>query len=241
MAEYQRIGRRVAVVAGYRTPFCKAGNVVPTIAAPNVARELVILANLPPSIPATTVMRACASGTEATTTAANAIALGQIDCAIVGGVECLIDVPILFSRPFAQALVSASRAKNGWAKLKALKGLRLKDFMPIPPSISEYSTGLRMGQHAEAMAKENGISRLDQDELAWRSHQRAAAATADGRLPAEIVPVYLSHEKRAVTQDNHIRADTTQAALGQTNCGAALKIWDSLRNAPLAPWARPSS
>jgi acetyl-CoA acyltransferase len=251
MAGPTRIGRRVAIVAGYRTPFCKAGtefrkltsqdlgkaavqelcarteidpeeidalvygNVVPTVAAPNVAREIVIAANLPRKIHATTVMRACASSTEATTSAANAIALGNSEAAIVGGVECLSDVPILFSRSFSDALVAASRAKSLPAKLRCFAKIRPKDLLPVPPALAERSTGLTMGQSAEAMAKENGISRRAQDELALRSHQRAAAGTEDGRLTAEIAPVYLPREKRAVTRDNHIRSDTTLDALSK--------------------------
>ncbi len=251
MAGPTRNGRRVAVITGYRTPFCKAGtdfarltsldlgkavvqelvarseidpnqidmlvygNVVPTVAAPNVAREIVLSTSLPKTIHATTVMRACASSTEASTSAANAIALGQADVAIVGGVDCLSDVPILFSRHFSDALVAASRAKTLPKKLQAFSKIRPKDLIPVPPAIAERSTGQTMGQHAEAMAKENGISRREQDELALRSHQRAAAATEDGRLPAELIPVLLPREKRAVTKDNHIRPDTTLEALSQ--------------------------
>jgi acetyl-CoA acyltransferase len=241
----------VAIVAGCRTPFCKAGtefakltaldlgkavvmeliaraeidpklvdmlvfgNVVPTVASPNIGREIVLSTSLPRHIHATTVMRACASGTEATSTAANAITLGQADVAVVGGVECLSDVPILFTRRFSDALVAASRAKKLPDKLKTFSRLRPKDLMPVPPAIAERSTGKTMGQHAEAMARENGITRQAQDEFALRSHRLAAAGTEDGRLPAEIIPVYLPREKRAVTRDNHIRPDTTLEALSQ--------------------------
>jgi acetyl-CoA acyltransferase len=251
MAGPTRTGRRVALIAGYRTPFCKAGtdfgrltsldlgkavvselvarteidpeeidalvygNVVPTIASPNVAREIVLSTTLPKKIHATTVMRACASSLEALVDAGNAIALGTSDVAIVGGVECLSDIPILFSRKFSDALVAASRARNFPDKLKAFAKVRPKDLIPIPPAIAERYTGMTMGQSAEAMAKENGISREAQDRFALRSHQRAAAATEDGRLPAEIVPVYLPREKRAVTKDNHIRPDTTLDALAK--------------------------
>jgi acetyl-CoA acyltransferase len=251
MAGPTKNGRRVAIVAGYRTPFCKAGsefakltsldlgkavvqelvarseidpnlidmlvfgNVVPTVASPNVGREIVLSTSLPRRIHATTVMRACASGTEATSTAANAITLGQAEIAIVGGVDCLSDVPILFSRRFSDVLVAASRAKTLGAKLKLFSKLRPKDLAPVPPAIAERSTGQTMGQHAEAMARENGITREAQDQLALRSHRLAAAATEDGRLPAEIVPVYVTKDKKAVTKDNHIRPDTTLEALAQ--------------------------
>lgn len=251
MAKTSSSPRRVAIVAGLRTPFCKAGteyarltsedlgtavvrelvvrsgidpqeidamvygNVVPTVAAPNVAREIVLRADLPRHIHATTVMRACASSTEATTSAAAQIALGVYDSAIVGGVDCLSDVPILFSRHFSDALVKASRARTLPERLKAFSVIRPKDLTPVPPAIAERSTGKTMGQHAEDMAKLNNISRADQDAVAARSHQRAAAGVADGRIPAEIAPVYLADEKRAVTADNHIRPDSSVEALSK--------------------------
>ncbi len=242
-------GRRVAIIDGLRTPFCKAGTefrkltsmdlgkavvqellnrleldpkeidamvygtVIPSVAAPNVAREIILSGNLPQHIHASTVSRACASSTEATTSAANAIALGYSEAAIVGGVECLSDVPILFSRQFSDALVAASKSKTLTKKLQAFAAIRPKDLLPIPPAIAERSTGKTMGWHAEAMAKDNEIPRQEQDEFTLRSHQLATAATEDGRLPAEIVPVVLPKEKRAVTADNHIRPDTTLEAL----------------------------
>jgi acetyl-CoA acyltransferase len=241
----------VAIIDGYRTPFCKAGtsfakltsqdlgkavvqelvarteidtkeidalvygNVVPTVAAPNVAREVVLAAGLPPEIHASTVMRACASSTEALTNAGNAIALGNSDVAIVGGVDCLSDVPILFSRTFSDALVKAAQAKKLPDKLKAFAEIRPKHLLPVPPAIAERHTGKTMGQHAEAMAKENEIPRQAQDEFALRSHQLAAAATADGRIPAELAPVYIPAEGRAITEDNHVRADSTYEALAK--------------------------
>jgi acetyl-CoA acyltransferase len=251
VAKQKTTARRVAIIAGLRTPFCKAGtefgklasldlaksvvqelvirseidpnqidalvygNVVPTVSAPNVARELVLATNLPRTIHATTVMRACASSTEATTNAANAIALGNSEIAIVGGVDCLSDVPILFSRSFSDALVVASRAKSFPDKLKAFANLRPKHLLPVAPAISERSTGKTMGQHAEAMAKLNEISREEQDKFALRSHQLAAAGIADGRLTAEVAPVYIPRLKRAVTDDNHVRTDTTLEALAK--------------------------
>ena len=86
---------------------------------------------------------------------------------------------------------------------------------PRPPAIAERSTGKSMGWHAEAMAKLNEISREAQDELAYQSHARAYAATQDGRLPAEIAPVYIPKTGKAVTEDNHIRSDSTVAALAK--------------------------
>jgi len=191
------------------------GNVVPSVAAPNVAREIVLSTNLPRHIHGTTVMRACASSTEATTNAANAIAVGNIDVAITGGVDCLSDVPILFSRSFSDALVKGSQAKKLPDRLKAFASIRPKDLVPVPPSISERATQRTMGQHAEMMAKEHAIGRKEQDELALQSHLRAAAAVERGYIGSELAPVFLPDRGTAVSRDNHIRPDSTYEALAR--------------------------
>src|SRR5919107_2250764 len=220
-------GRRVAIVAGVRTPFARSGTalkgvsaidlgkacvaeliqrtnldgrevdalvfgtVVPSVLAPNIAREVSLLPMLPKGVQAVTVSRACASANQAITDAADQIALGHYDCVIAGGSESLSNVPILHSPGFAEALVTASKAKSLPAKLQAFAQIRPKDLVPIAPAIAEPSTGETMGQSAEKMAKLNHIPREEQDQLALRSHRLAAAGTADGRLTAEIVPVYV--------------------------------------------------
>ena len=238
--------RRVAVVAGVRTPFVRAGTVfrsisavelgklcvaeliqrtnldgkevdivvygtvVPSVLAPNIAREVSLLPMLPKGIPAVTVSRACASANQAITDAADQIVLGHADVAIAGGAESLSNVPILHSPGFAEALVAASRAKSVGRKLAALSKVRPKDFIPITPAIAEPSTGETMGQSAEKMAKLNTVAREEQDQFALRSHRLSAAGTQDGRLTAEIMPVYVPPRYDAVTiTDNGIRTDTT--------------------------------
>ncbi len=245
-----RPGRRVAIVAGVRTPFLKSGTafrdvtavalarhaarellfrsevdgrevdevifsqVVPSVVAPNVAREVSLLPQLLPSVPAYTLNRACASSAQAIANAADQIALGHADTILAGGVETLSDIPILHSRRMSRILVDASRAKSFGARLGAFGRARPRDLVPVTPAIAEPSTGESMGQSAEKMAKENGISREAQDDLALRSHQRAAAATADGRLTAEIAPWFGGGGMdQPVTADNGIRADTTREAL----------------------------
>jgi acetyl-CoA acyltransferase len=242
----RKAGRRVAIVAGVRTPFAKAGTVfgnltaiqlgvvavrellnradippseidqliygtvVPSVVAPNIAREVTLAAGLPPSIPAFTVSRACASANQAITSAAETIALGYADTIVAGGAEVLSDIPILAGRRLSKALVSASRARTLGARVGAFTSLRPRDLAPVSPAIAEYSTGESMGQSAERMAKENHIARQDQDEWALRSHRLAAAGTADGRLTAEIVPTFVPPDYgEAVTSDNGIRADTS--------------------------------
>src|SRR6476661_3955103 len=159
-------GRRVAIVAGLRTPFERSGTlfkslssqdlgravvaelvartgldgkevdtlvfgtVVPSVLAPNIAREVALLPMLPKGIPAVTVSRACASANQAITDAADQIALGYADAAIAGGAESLSSVPILHSRGFADVLVSANKAKSVPARVGAFTRLRPRDLIP---------------------------------------------------------------------------------------------------------------
>jgi acetyl-CoA acyltransferase len=243
-------GRRVAIVAGVRTPFAKAGTafksisaidlgklcvaellqrtnldgkevqslvfgtVVPSVLAPNIAREVSLLPLLPKGVEAYSVSRACASANQAITDAADQIALGHHDISIAGGSESLSNIPVLHSQGFAEALVLASKAKSLPARLMILSRLRPKDLIPITPAIAEPSTGETMGQSAEKMAKLNAISREEQDHFALRSHRLASAGTADGRLTAEIMPVYVPPKFESVlTSDNGIREDTSYEQL----------------------------
>jgi acetyl-CoA acyltransferase len=243
-------GRRVAIVAGLRTPFERSGTlfkslsaqdlgravvaelvvragldggeidalvfgtVVPSVLAPNIAREVALLPMLPKGIPAFTVSRACTSANQAITDAADQIALGHADVAIAGGAESLSNVPILHSRGFANALVGASKAKSVGGKLGALSRIRPRDLIPITPAIAEPSTGETMGQSAEKMAKLNHIPRDELDQFALRSHRLAAAGTQDGRLTAEMMPYYVAPQYAEVAlSDNGIRPDSTPEAL----------------------------
>jgi acetyl-CoA acyltransferase len=238
--------RRVAIVAGIRTPFAKAGStlkslsaidlgrlcvaellhrteldtstvdalifgtVVPSVLAPNIAREVSLLPHLPKGVQAFTVSRACASANQAITDAADQIALGNADVIIAGGAESLSTVPILHSRGFSDALVNASRAKSLGGRVKAFAAVRPRDLAPITPAIAEPTTGETMGQSAEKMAKINHIAREEQDQFALRSHRLAHAGTADGRLTAEIAPVWVPPKYEAVlAADNGIREDTS--------------------------------
>lgn len=243
-------GRRVAIVAGVRTPFAKAGTafksisaielgklcvaelmqrtnlegkevqtlvfgtVVPSVVEPNIAREVSLIPLLPKGVNAYSVSRACASANQAITDAADQIALGHVDVAIAGGSESLSNIPILHAPGFAEALVLASKAKSLPARLKALARIRPRDLIPVTPAIAEPSTGETMGQSAEKMAKLNAVSREEQDHFALRSHRLAAAGTSDGRLTAEIMPVYVPPRFESVlTSDNGIREDTSYEQL----------------------------
>jgi acetyl-CoA acyltransferase len=133
-----------------------------------------------------------------------------MDVVIAGGAESLSNVPVLHSRRMSDALVAASRARSFGGRVKALASVRPRDLVPVTPAIAEPSTGESMGESAEKMAKINHISREEQDQLALRSHRLAAAGTADGRLTAEIAPVWLAPDyEKAVTSDNGIRETTS--------------------------------
>ena len=246
----ERAGRRVAVVAGVRTPFAKSGTVfrdvtavalarhaarellyrsevdgrevdevvfsqvVPSVLTPNVAREVSLLPQLPPSVPAYTINRACASAAQAINNAADQIRLGHADVVLAGGVESLSDLPILHSRRFSRTLVEANKARSLGGRVAMLGRVRPRDLIPVTPAIAEPSTGETMGQSAEKMAKENGISREEQDRIALMSHQRARAATLDGRLTREIAPWFAAGDE-VIQEDNGIRADTSMEQLAQ--------------------------
>ena len=191
------------------------GTVIPSVLAPNIAREIALMPLLPKKVQAWSVSRACASANQAITDAADQISLGHATIAIAGGAESLSNVPILHSRGFSDALVAASKAKTLRARLQALARLRPRDLVPITPAIAERTTGESMGQSAEKMAKLNAIPRDEQDALALASHLGAARGTKDGRLTAEIAPVYVPPRyEQVITDDNGIRADTSLEALG---------------------------
>lgn len=238
-------GRRVAIVGGCRTPFCKAGTalkdvsavelarrtvvelvhrtnldgklvdemyfgqVVPSPLVPNLAREVSLLPQFPRSIPAASVNRACASANAAIVQGHDQIVQGHAEVVIAGGAESLSDIPILHSPGMRDALLGLSKAKTTAERMKLVTALRPRDLVPVSPAIAEPSTGETMGESAEKMAKENGITREGQDAFALRSHQLAAKGTADGRLTAEIAPVILDSDAPAITTDNGIRHDAS--------------------------------
>ena len=185
------------------------GTVVPSVLAPNIAREVSLIPHLGKGVQSFSVSRACASANQAITDAADQILLGHADCAIAGGAESLSSVPILHSRGFSDALVAASKAKTLGARAGALARIRPRDLVPITPAIAEPTTGETMGESAEKMAKINHIAREDQDQFALRSHRLAHKGTLDGRLTAEMMPVWPPPRFEPLATDNGIREDTT--------------------------------
>ncbi|HVS03192.1 MAG TPA: acetyl-CoA C-acyltransferase FadI [Thermoanaerobaculia bacterium] len=190
------------------------GCVVPALYAPNLGREVVFRSSLPDRVPGTTVNLACASSNRAITSGAEAILVGQAEVVLTGGAESLSNVPIRYSDAAAHRLMELSRAKSLPRKAAIVAKLRPKDLVPVPPAIAEYTTGMTMGQAAEKMAKENDVSRRAQDEIALMSHQRASAATKEGRFAEQVVPAFPPPDyDRAVVVDNGIRHDSSPEAL----------------------------
>ncbi len=200
---------------GHRVDHLVYGTVVHDTQAPNLARE-VGLAVLPKIVPAVSVSRACASANQAITDAAQMIEVGQADVVIAGGSESLSNIPITVSDALSKSLIAASKGKTVGQRLAPFRSIRPRDLVPVQPAIAERSTGETMGASAERMAKANGISRDDQDAWALRSHELAAVGTEDGRLTAEIVPVYVPPAfEQVVTRDNGIRTDSSLEKLAK--------------------------
>ncbi|MBX3197826.1 MAG: acetyl-CoA C-acyltransferase FadI [Labilithrix sp.] len=185
------------------------GQAVPTPTAPNVAREIVLGCGIPKSVEAYSVVRACATSFQSTTSATEAILAGQHAVAVAGGVDSASDVPITVSRRLASALVAASKARSLGEKLRIFSRLSARDLVPVPPALREPSTGLTMGEHAERMAKEMGVTREEQDRFAHRSHTRAAAAWERGLFDAEVMHVIPPPAfDRPIAKDNLVREDS---------------------------------
>jgi 3-oxoadipyl-CoA thiolase len=172
----------------------------------NVARMALLLAGLPVSVPGVTVNRLCASGLEAVGSAARAIAAGEIDLAIAGGVESMSRAPLVMAK----------------AEQPFQRGVKLEDttigWRFVNPRIEAQFGIDAMPETAENLAEEFQIQREAQDAFAHRSQQRAAAAEASGFLAEEITPVEIPGSKGAVTRvekDEHPRADTSLEALAK--------------------------
>jgi acetyl-CoA acyltransferase len=182
------------------------GQVVQAPDAPNVAREIVSGANLPVQVDAFTVSRACASSYQSVVDVYQNIITGNIDVGIAGGADVMSQPPISFNKRMTEAMVRSSYSKG--SKLKAFKGIGLKDLMPSQPAIKDPSGDYTMGQAAEKMAKENGIKRADQDAIAHRSHLNATKAWSEGWFDEQVMDVILGPDYTAISKDNMVRANS---------------------------------
>lgn len=169
----------------------------------NLAREAVLSTKLAPSTPGITIIQACGTSLQAALGSAAKIATGEIESAIACGSDTTSDAPIVFSRKFSRRLIDLGSAKTPLDKLKVFKGLSPAELAPQPPGVSEPRTGLSMGQHAELMAQEWGVTREAQDQLAYESHTKGAKAYDMGYMDDLVVPC------AGVYRDNNMRPDIT--------------------------------
>ncbi|MCG9696294.1 acetyl-CoA C-acyltransferase FadI [Shewanella sp. Isolate11] len=185
------------------------GQVVQMPAAPNIAREIVLGTGMNVATDAYSVTRACATSFQSTVNVAESIMAGNIDIGIAGGADSSSVLPIGVSKKLAHALVDLNKARSFGQKLAIIKRLGLKDLLPVPPAVAEYSTGLSMGQTAEQMAKTYNISRADQDALAHRSHTLASQTWDAGYLHHEVMTAHVPPYKSFIEKDNNIRANSS--------------------------------
>ncbi len=173
----------------------------------DVARMAALLAGLPVSVPGATVNRLCASGLEAVADAARAVAVGEGDLYLAGGVESMTRAPFVQAKsgqPWSRQPATLYDTTIGWRFVN-----------PRFPHSTEA-----MGETAENVAELHNVSRADQDAFAAASHQRADAAWAAGRFDEEVVPIEApplsrKHESTVVTRDEGIRPDTTVEKLAR--------------------------
>lgn len=191
------------------------GQVILTPEAPNTAREVSLAAGVPPSSDAVTVSRACTTSLQATIDVARALLCNEIEIGIAGGGDSTSVLPIQTSRTLADALLRVSRARSLRQKLAALRPVRPRHLLPQPPAIKDYSTELKMGDIAEQMARDHGITREAQDVFAVESHRKAAAAWDAGRLDDEVAGCAPPPEFEWVHRDPPVRSDSEIEGVAQ--------------------------
>ena len=242
--------KRLCIVDGVRTPFCRMGTdlaemgaaelgrtavnslltktgidtgeidevIMGCVSQPadamNVARVIALRSGIPEEVPAMTVHRNCASGLEALTTAYERMSAGHGEVFIVGGAESMSQAPLLYQMSAAAKFGALAKARTFWAKVRGFAAFRPADFSPViglKLGLTDPISGLNMGETAEVLARENGITREMQDTFALRSHLRAFAARE--WLSEEIWPAYWNG--RATLKDNGVRDKQSLEALAK--------------------------
>ncbi len=204
--------------------------------AVNIGRVVALNAGIPQRTSAFTVHRNCASALESIATGYERIKSGTMEAVISGGTESMSQMPLVMSREFVNIFGRLGGARTTAARLQALASLLKADMqqviemlttgpmqkaphkpvIAILEGLTDPFVGINMGETAEIIAKEFGISRKDQDEFALRSHLRAAAAMKEGRMGEEITPVFLAPKyQEVISEDIGPRAAQTMEALGK--------------------------
>ena len=187
-------------LSGQRIGEVAAGAVMKHSRDFNLAREATLNSGLSLQTPAYDVQQACGTGLEAAILVGNKIALGQIECGIAAGTDTASDAPIALNEKYRHMILSLNRAKTFGQRLRALASIRPSFMFPLLPANAEPRTGLSMGQHCELMVKHWDVSREDQDELTFNSHQNLMAAYECGFFDDLIQP-YKGVERDGIMRD----------------------------------------
>lgn len=207
VARFELQGTRLGEVA--------AGAVIKHPRDYNLTRECVLSSGLDPQTPGLDLQRACGTSLEAAIAVGNKIALGQIDAGIAGGADTISDPPLVYPRAYQQLLLASYRGRTFAQRLRPWLRMRPKYLKPVLPAVAEPRTGLSMGQSAELMAQRWAIARDAQDQLAYESHMKAAAAWREG-FYQDLVEPFLG-----LKIDNNIRPDTSREKLAKLRASFA--------------------
>ena len=186
--------------------------------AANIARVIALRAGIPERTPAYSVQRNCASGMQAVASAYAQILAGMSGIVLAGGVESMSSYDYYMSRRLRDAITAVRRGRTAGSRIKAVLSLRPKDFLPVIgliQGLTDPISGLIMGETAEVLVRDFGITRTEQDEYALTSHQRWTAANAAGKFRNEVVPFYVPPKFEAVEEDIGPRKNQTREALAK--------------------------
>lgn len=189
------------------------GTVIGDPNAPNMAREVSLGCGIPKNAWAYTVSLACVSSNVSCAHLSDFIRLGKINIGIAGGAETLSDFPIRHSKAVRSALIRLQKAKSPKDYISEFSKLSIKDLKPDVPTVTEYSTGLTMGQSCERLAKRIGVTRKEADEFAFRSHQNSIMAWEKGNYADDVLKIITPPKFIPVEKDDGPRPDTTMETL----------------------------
>lgn len=182
----------------------------------NIARVIALRAGIPQNIPAYSVQRNCASGMQAVASAYAQIVSGMSDIIVVAGVESMSNYHFYTTKKLQDIFTAVQRAKGTGRKLLKALSLRPRDFLPVVGltlGLTDPVSGLIMGETAEVLVRDFGITRREQDELALMSHQRWTAAMAAGKFKNEVIPFHVPPGFEPLEEDIGPRRNQTMEAL----------------------------
>lgn len=178
--------------------------------APFIAREIALACGLE-DVDAYSITRACATSIQTIASAAESILAGNAEIIIAGGTDSTSSVRLPMSAKFSATMRDVNFARTLKDRLTLLATLRPRDILPSEPSITEFSVGETMGQSCEKMVKKWGVSRTEQDDIAYASHANAARAWKEGRLDTQVMTAMLAGQT-LLKDDNLVRKNAVRSS-----------------------------